>query len=208
MRDVAPEACGPQPDWAGRPTLGVVGFVYPGKGHDTVIDAAGRHPLRPLVVVAGTASSGHNDLLRALRLRAAERGVDLLVTGPLDDADMAAAAAAVTVPVAPASSVSASGSLATWLGCGRRPLAARGEYAADLDALYPYVLGLYTGHGELDSAVARALVDPAQTWIAGSVRWSDAGAPHAALYARLGEGRPCWCSWMPTPPRSRASWRS
>jgi hypothetical protein len=188
---VAPEARGSLPDWVGRPTLGVLGFVYPGKGHDTVIDAAARHPLRPLVVAAGTVSPGHNDLLRALRLRAAAHGVDLLVTGPLDDADMAAAAAAVTVPIAPASSVSASGSLATWLGCGRRPLAARGEYAAELDALHPGVLDLYTGHVELNTAVARALARPAHTWISGSLRWPDAGAAHAALYARLVGAQAC-----------------
>jgi hypothetical protein len=182
---VAPERRGPRPDWAGRTTLGVLGFVYPGKGHDTVIDAAGRHPDRPLVVAAGTVSPGHDDLLRDLHRRAAARGVDLLVTGPLDDADMAAAADAVTVPVAPAASVSASGSLATWLGCGRRPLAARGEYAVELAARHPGALSLYAGPAELDAALAL----PAGTWTAGPARWPDAGAAHAELYARL--ARPC-----------------
>jgi hypothetical protein len=184
---ITPQARGPRPAWAaGRPTLGVLGFVYPGKGHDMVIDAAGRHPLRPLVVAAGTVSPGHDDLLRDLHRRAAARGVELLVTGPLDDADMAAAADAVTVPVAPAPAVSASGSLATWLGCGRRPLAARGEYAVELDARHPGAVTLYT---ELDTAAAHALAHPDSTRIPGPIRWPDAGAAHAALYARL--ARPC-----------------
>ena len=175
---VAPQRRGARPPWADRLTLGVLGFVYPGKGHDTVIDAAGRHPLRPLVLAAGAVSPGHDDLLLDLHRRAAARGVDLLVTGPLDDADMAAAADAVTVPIVPAPAVSASGSLATWLGCGRRPLVARGEYAVELAARHPGALTLYT---DLDAALAR----PRSTRIAGPVRWPDAGAAHAALYRRL-----------------------
>ncbi len=179
---VAPGRRGPRPAWADRFTLGVLGFVYPGKGHDTVIDAAGRHPLQPLVVAAGAVSPGHHDLLADLRRRAADRGVELLVTGPLDDADMAAAADAVAVPVVPAPAVSASGSLATWLGCGRRPLVARGEYAVELAARHPGALTLYT---DLDAALARAV----DTRLAHPARWPDAGAAHAALYRRL--ARPC-----------------
>jgi glycosyltransferase involved in cell wall biosynthesis len=189
---VTPAACpGPRPAWADRPTLGVLGWIYPGKGHDIVVDAAARRPDRPRVVAAGSASPGHAGLVDALARRAAARGVELVVTGPLDEADMAAAAAAVTVPIAPGAGVSASGSLATWLGCDRRPLAARGEYATELAARHPGVLDLYAGGAGLDTAVAAALADPERTRLRSPVRWPDAGAAHAALYARLAGARGC-----------------
>lgn len=41
------------PGWAGLRTLGVLGFVYPGKGHEAVIEAAAARPDRPAVVAAG-----------------------------------------------------------------------------------------------------------------------------------------------------------
>ncbi len=175
---------GTRPAWAGRPTLAILGFVYPGKGHAEAIDAAARSGVRLLVVALGAVADGHAALHLDLRDRAADRGVDLLVTGSLSDADLAAAASAATVPVAPARRVSASGSLATWIGCGRRPVAARGPYTAELAARHPDGLRLYDTDGELDAAVAAALADPSET-TAEPADGPDTGAAHAALYRRV-----------------------
>jgi glycosyltransferase involved in cell wall biosynthesis len=169
---------GTRPAWADRPTLGVLGFVHPAKGHADVIAAAARNGLR--VIAAGAPAPGHP--LHELREQAARGGVELVVTGTLDDAAMAAAARAVTVPVAPSAVVSASGTVMTWRGCGRRPLAARGEYAVELDRRHPGTLHLYADAAALPAAVARALADPRSTWLDDDRAVPDAGAEHAALY--------------------------
>jgi glycosyltransferase involved in cell wall biosynthesis len=171
------------PGWAGRPTLGVLGFVYPGKGHEAVIDAAAAHPDRPAVVAAGAVSDGHDELARSLAGHARSRGVDWILTGHLEPAALAAAAAAVTVPVAPSRSVSASGSLLAWLAHGRYPLAAAGAYAHEVAAAAPGAVALYDDDTRRDALVADALTRPGAT--RGPVPdWPDAGAGHAALYRR------------------------
>jgi hypothetical protein len=179
---------GPTPCWADRPTLGVLGFVYPGKGHAAVIAAAGRRPDRPRVVAAGAVSPGHDDLWSALASRAAGTGVDLVLTGSLDDAGMGAAARAVTVPIVPGASVSASGTLATWWGCGRRPLTADGPYAREQDL---GTITLYRPDG-IDAAVAAALAQPDRTHLTDPPVRPDVAAAHERLYARTLTGRaPC-----------------
>lgn len=172
------------PPWAGTPTLGVLGFVYPGKGHDAVLAAAAAHPDRPAVVAAGAVADGHADLAAALAARARAAGVGWLVTGPLDAAGLAAAAAAVTVPVAPGHAVSASGSLLAWLAHGRVPLAAAGAYAREVASAAPGALRLYDGPAALGRRVAAALARPAGT-VGPVPAWPDAGPAHAALYRGL-----------------------
>jgi glycosyltransferase involved in cell wall biosynthesis len=174
---------GARPAWADGPTLGVLGFVHPGKGHRDVIEAAARHGLR--VVAAGALAPGHDEVMRALAERAERHGVELVVTGSLGDADLAAAARAVTVPVAPSAVVSASGTLMTWRGCGRRPLAADGEYAAEIDRRHPGTLHLYADAAALPAAVEAVLADLGRTRLGPDPGIPDAGAEHAALYRRV-----------------------
>lgn len=172
------------PGWAGLRTLGVLGFVYPGKGHEAVIEAAAAHPDRPAVVAAGAVSDGHDDLARSLAGHARSRGVEWILTGHLEPAALAAAAAAVTVPVAPGRTVSASGSLLAWLAHGRYPLAAAGAYASEVAIAAPGSVALYDDEERRDALVADALTRPAAT--RGPVPdWPDAGAGHAALYRGL-----------------------
>jgi hypothetical protein len=111
--------------------------------------------------------------------------VRFLVTGSLSDAGLAAAAAAVTVPLAPALRVSASGSLATWLGCGRRPAAARGAYTAEVAARHPGAVDLYDDDAGLDALVDRGLADPSSTRRSPGAPEPDVGALHADLYRGL-----------------------
>jgi len=181
---------GAPPPWADRPTVGVLGFVYPGKGHAEAIEAAARRRCPPRVVAMGGVSPGHHGMSRHLHELAVERGVELLVTGSLSDADMAAAARAVTVPLVGNPLVSASGSLATWLGCGRRPLTARGEYAAEVAERHPGAVTLFDGTAGLDAGLDEGLADPARTWLQRGPVWPDAGLAHAELYRRL-LGRSC-----------------
>ena len=184
---------GPTPLWADRVTLGVLGFVYPGKGHAAVIAAAAHHPSRPLVVAAGAVSPGHDGLWSELARQADAAGVDLLLTGALDDGAMGAAARAVTVPVVPSRTVSASGTLATWWGCDRRPLVARSPYAVEQARDRPECLWLYdpggaggrVGSDGLDAAIGAVLADPGRSRIGAHPPWPDVGAAHVAVYRRL-----------------------
>ncbi|MCW0213913.1 MAG: hypothetical protein OJJ54_11170 [Pseudonocardia sp.] len=179
-----PDSGGAVPAWADRTTLGVLGFVYPGKGHAEAIEAAARLPGTPRVVAAGTVSPGHEGLRGALAARAAELGVDLCVTGYLGSADLAAAARAVTVPLAPNRGVSASGSLLAWIASGRVPLAADGDYVREIADRRPGSIRVYRDDAGLDAAAAAACADPTRTRRTGPAAWPDVGALHAALYAR------------------------
>lgn len=173
------------PSWADRPTIGLLGFVYPGKGHAELIDAAGRQRVRPMVVAAGAASPGHTALAQELAERARDRGVDLIISGHLSDAELAAAADAITVPVAPNRRVSASGSLLAWLSRRRRPITAAGQYSTEIQRRHPGTLNLYASSEDLDTAVASALDEPALTRLLRPPPWPDVGAAHAALYRRV-----------------------
>lgn len=178
---------GAAPAWSDRPTLCVLGFVYPGKGHAAAIGAAARRPEPPRVVAAGGVSPGHESLLDELREQAVARGVEVVHTGALSDADLAAAARAATVPLVANAHVSASATLSAWWGCGRRPLVARGEYAEDVARRAPRAVLLFdpdTGAG-LDAAVDAALADPALTRLDGGRVWPDTGLAHATLYRSL-----------------------
>lgn len=181
---VAP--AGPAPPWAGEPTVGVLGFVYPGKGHAEAIAAAAAvpGPERPAVVAAGAAAPDHRGLPGALAAAAAAAGVGWHHTGGLDGAGLAAAAAAVTVPLAPNRTVSASGSLLAWLAHGRVPVTASGPFAAEVAARAPGSVTLHHDDAHRDALVAAALDAPGRT--RGPVPdWPDPGPGHLALYRRL-----------------------
>lgn len=177
-----------------EPTVAILGFIYPGKGHAEVIDAVaalarqrrvskGPGPLETLqsrstigvykgpgplehapgVVALGGPAEGHEGDVEALRRRARAAGVTLTVTGYLDDDALARRLATAGVPVAAHQHVSASGSIATWIGAGRRPLVPDGPYARELPE------GTVTRYTDLAAALADALTGPRSTWRAPGV---------------------------------------
>ena len=172
-------APGPRPAWADRPTAAVLGFVYPGKGHAEVLEAAACTGLR--VVALGAASPGHGRLLDALHKAAAGLGVDLVVTGHLSAEDLHAGARAATVPVAAYRTQGSSASLATWLAAGRRPLALASPYARGLEQQWPGSLLLQ--ELALTDRLSQALADPASTWRTGPAPRPDVGRLHLDVYA-------------------------
>lgn len=141
----------------------VLGFLYPGKGHEEVLRAmCGLPPSYPLVAL-GRVSDGHDDLLPRLRAVAAEHGRGVRVSGFVPDDDLPTALRAAGVPVAPHRHVSASGSIATWWGAGRRPLVPSVPYTRELLAGWPGSLGLYDD--DLPAALATAAARPETTWL-------------------------------------------
>ncbi|MGD8193492.1 hypothetical protein ACEXQB_003230 [Herbiconiux sp. P18] len=173
-------------------SVAVLGYVYPGKGHEQVIRAAaeagGARALRsdasdgwPEVEALGRASDGHDRDVEKLAALAASVGVGFEVTGYLSDDELLARSRRAGVPVIAHEHVSASGSLASWLSAGRRPVVVASPYMEEMARLHPGAITLTPGHGLAD-AIARALADPASTWLAGDVRLGPTTAEVAELY--------------------------
>lgn len=146
----------------GDGSIGVLGYFYPGKGHDEAAQAAAAAGITRMTVL-GRASDGHAADLEAFVRRAGALGVGVEVTGWLDDEEIARRGQAVSVPVFAHRHVSASGSLASWIGWGRRPVAVRNRYIDEMAELRP---GTLRTVDELDLAPALrgALDRPESTW--------------------------------------------
>lgn len=166
-------------------SVGVFGYVYPGKGHHEVLTALGQLDSGAELVAIGKASDGHEDLADELSTRAADLGVRFRLTGYVEDG-LVEILRTVTVPVAPHRHVSASGSLNSWLGVGRRPLAPVNRYSEEIMRRNPDALELYpdTEIG-LRTALKRALDEPALTWLSEDTRCTPTAADAAAQYARI-----------------------
>lgn len=193
---VTPAPPGPSPQ-PGVTDVAVLGFFYPGKGHTEVVDAlatltdrpretpTGASPAnRPRVTVLGGPSAGHEDDLRVFAERAAEHGVTVDVTGFVAEEDLIARCREATVPVVAHRHFSASGSLATWIAAGRRPLVIDGRYTREMAALRPATVHL-VAPDRLAEAITAALADPASTWL----------PPHAVTRPHLDDTAAAYLRW-------------
>lgn len=153
---------------APEPAIGLLGFVYPGKGHAEAIDAAGVCSAslgrRVDVIALGAVSDGHEADADELRARAQRRGIAFSVTGYLSDEDLMRRARQVGVPLAAHRHVSASASIGSWLAAGRRPLVIDSPYAREIEMLRPGTIRRYEP-SDLGAAVQRTLADPAASWL-------------------------------------------
>lgn len=178
-----------RPAPSGTATVGVLGFLYPGKGHHEVVEAAGvlaREGRAVTVRALGRPAPHHDDLVEELQALAAGVGVGFEVTGYLSDADLLTAMREVSVGVAAHRNVSASGSMNSWLTAGRRPLVRDTAYAREMAALRPGCYRLFDD-ADLVDALASAADDPGSGWLpAGqppSHRLEDAAAAYLAWWA-------------------------
>jgi hypothetical protein len=175
----------------GAAAIGILGFIYPGKGHLDVIDALGAMDRSDVVAVAiGRASDGHDQLGAELADRARHTGRRLVTTGYLDDTDVATWLTCIDVPIVPAAQPSASASLHTWIGAGRRPLVAASPYACEVATHGDDLVTLYPPGDarRLATAIGRALEDPASTWRLAppprSLTMAAVADAHRDVYAR------------------------
>nr|MBA3524878.1 hypothetical protein [Geodermatophilaceae bacterium] len=129
----------------------------------------------------GRAADGHGDLVPDLRELAHAAGRAVTVTGFVPDAELPARLRAAGVPVAPHRTVSASGSISTWLGAGRRPLVPDIPYTREIERRCPGALWIYH---DLASALADAMADPGRTWL-GDTPVGPSTATVAAAYAKV-----------------------
>ncbi len=191
---VIDHAVDPHPPVSTRPVpdgaIALLGFVYPGKGHREVIDAAARIGGVP-VVALGRASAGHERDVAELAARADRLGVPFDVTGFLDDAALLERCRRATVPIAAHRHVSASGSLATWIGAGRRPLAPDSRYTREVAALRPGTITPYPPEA-MAAAIEHALRHPGSTWIDDGVPLAPDVPDVARAYLRWWDGGVAW----------------
>lgn len=177
------------------PAVGVLGFIYPGKGHAEVLAAMELLGGEAWLWALGAISPGHDELADELRNAARRQHRPLVIAGPVADDDLGRAIHEVDVPVVPALAPSASASLATWIAAGRRPLVAASAYAREVAASGPDLLTLYDANdpAQLSAALTRALADPASTIrttpIPPALRADAVADSHLRLYRRLaGDG--------------------
>ncbi|SNC65405.1 Glycosyltransferase involved in cell wall bisynthesis [Kytococcus aerolatus] len=147
--------------------VSTLGFAYPGKGMEEVVDTVGALGLPEIGVVnLGGAAPGHEDLLEQLAERAAAVGTRFHATGWLEDDELLAASRAVDVPVAFHRHVSASGSVNSWIAAGRRPVVATSDYMVEQHLRMPGALTLVEDEAGLGEAIRAGLDDPALTRLA------------------------------------------
>ena len=183
----------PPPRHGARPTTravaGVLGFIYPGKGHAEVIEALGAADVDLGLLALGAVADGHDDLITELADRAARVDVGFESTGFVPDTSLEATLQSVAVPVAFHRHLSASGSINTWIEAGRRPLVPRNRYTCEIEANSPGVLWL---HGDsvddLRDAIVAAAAGPELTWLADDVVAGPSPEQVGAMYrARFAE---------------------
>ena len=144
-------------------SVGVLGFLYPGKGHEDLIEALPDRRLRFL----GAVSHGHEKWAENL---------DAEITGWLSDAQLAHEMGRIAVPVCPHRHFSASGSLMTWLGAGRTVLVRDSDYAREIDAWLPGRVTLVADGGwreAVDKHVPEQLEPPRYGWAEVAQLWEE-----------------------------------
>lgn len=168
-------------------SVGIVGFIYPGKGHADILAALSGTGLA--LRALGGFSAGHEDLEQQLNHQAQRAGVSFQASGYLADHQLWEEMARTAVPVCAHRHFSASGSLMRWLAAGRRVLVTESDYARELAAHWPEQIVLVAA-GNWRGAIRAAAADPGfATPVAGSRTWSwaqVAGAWRRAWTAHLG----------------------
>ncbi|MFT4395236.1 hypothetical protein ACLTEW_09915 [Gordonia lacunae] len=175
-----------KPSASAASTVGVLGYLYPGKGHLETLQAMS--DLDPSIgfMALGTPSPGHEDLADDLAKIAADMGRRCTITGFLTDDELRRASAEVTVPVAYHRHMSASGSINSWISAGRRPLVPRTAYTDELAARSPGVLTMHANDDlALRAAIESAFANPASTWIDSAVTPSPTAADVGRTHERL-----------------------
>ena len=108
------------------PMLTLQGYIYRTKGHELAVNALAHLPDEIQLVFAGGAVPGNEAFVNQLQALAQRLGVHhrLRMTGYLSNDDLDQYLAATDLAICPFASLSASGSLSTWIASGRPILAA------------------------------------------------------------------------------------
>ena len=142
----------------GVKVITLLGFIYPPKGHQLLVEAMQDLPETTRVIFAGgPSSSSYETFVQGLRNTARAIGVEgrLRITGYLSEADMECYLKATDIAVCPFSRISASGSLSTWISVACPILASESPQIAELSQLEPEAIQTFSPYTA--SALAKAI---------------------------------------------------
>ncbi|CCQ17412.1 putative uncharacterized protein [Rhodococcus sp. AW25M09] len=179
--------------------VGVLGFVYPGKGHEEVLAAMRSLDTAVDLLSIGSASPGHETMIDELACTAKTLGRSFDSTGFVPDADLDELLRSIAIPVAFHRHLSASGSINSWIAAGRRPLVPRGRYVEEIEANSPGTLWIHENSVDgLAAAMTDAMRRPDKTWQRPGVVPYPTLHQAAALYRALfREQRPSSAQELP-----------
>lgn len=130
-----------------RTTITLLGFIYPTKGHDLMVEALPHLPESVQLVFAGGASSDkYKEYVMELQATAAKLGVAdrLRVTGFLSEEDLEKYLVATDIAVCPFSRFSASGSLSSWISVGCPILASKAPQISEYNQIVPAAIDTFS----------------------------------------------------------------
>ena len=135
------------------------GFIYPGKGHQLMIEAMPELPQDVNVIFAGGPSPGSESYLEGLRELSESRGVGdrLQITGYLSADKLEQYLMASDLAICPFETLSASGSLSTWISLARPILCSDLPQIAEYNQLVPGAIKTFRPYTA--SALAKAIQD-------------------------------------------------
>lgn len=124
---------------AGKRVVTLLGYIHRRKGHDLLVDALAALPEDVIAIFAGTSPKPDSPFVRELlaHIRAAGVGHRVRITGFLPDDQLDRYLAATDLGVCPFSTLSASGSLSTWISVLRPIVANDLPQIAEYNALQP-----------------------------------------------------------------------
>ncbi|MGF1524209.1 MAG: glycosyltransferase family 4 protein [Leptolyngbyaceae cyanobacterium] len=145
-------------DLEGVKVITLLGFIYPPKGHQLLVEAMQDLPEEIRVIFAGgPSSSSYEPFVQELRDIAKSNGVDsrLRITGYLSETDMESYLKATDIAVCPFSRISASGSLSTWISVACPILASESPQIEELSQLEPEAIKTFSPYTPI--ALAKAI---------------------------------------------------
>lgn len=151
-------------------TVGMLGFIYPGKGHGEIITALAGSGLQ--LRALGGFSAGHDELGLQLERAARDHGVGFQATGYLPDQQLWEEMVGIAVPVCAHRHFSASGSLMRWIAAGRRVLVTDSDYAREQARYWPEQVQLVGPDGWREAILAAAADPDFALPLAGGRAWS------------------------------------
>jgi glycosyltransferase involved in cell wall biosynthesis len=182
---IEPRLGHPAPRGVQEDEVGVLGYLYPGKGVEEVVAAAARirrAGRRIRVTCLGAPAEGHAEHAAELVAGAQRAGVPFRVTGFVPDDVLGSRLRTVGVPVAPHRHISASGSINAWLEAGRRPTTFLSPYARELADRLPRALHLVD---DLETGIIDVLDHPERTWLGSDVRLGPSSSEAARWHADI-----------------------
>ena len=178
-----PPAAGERPP--ALPQLALLGFLHPGKGMETLIEASRALPPEVELINLGPVAHGHDAYAAGLIAAAQHAGRRLSITGWLTDNELAARAQRIAVPVLAHRHMSASGSLGSWWQAGRRPIGRPTAYLRELSEQNPGTVALTE---DLQAAVLDTFDDPEKSWLPpGTALWPTPAEAASLLAALLSD---------------------